>query len=276
MDFQTGKAVGSFAKFLHIPHLLLEEFCATLAVSWALQGSTKSKPNKEYDDFINGVFSTEGTPERSQVLTDDIVESVLTDEESYDENMSDTIEVSYATPPDEQDLIDIQLQRELASDLKRSNGVFEDSTTTSTTIHGQGASSHKYDMMIVDCAENIQQSRLERPRSSSLSPAPTDQSALDTFTAELLAKAEECSTIGSFGRGPSVSMRRETSEVQVVDRTRGEQDRQRGTRRLKGNVLQESPDVVELLSDDDNDRDDDDDDVQEMDFVILAARKIEA
>ncbi|NJR31317.1 hypothetical protein HC762_00805, partial [bacterium] len=35
------------------------------------------------------------------------------------------------------------------------------------------------------------------------SPAPSEHSALDTFTTELLAKAEECSTVGSLGRGPS-------------------------------------------------------------------------
>ena len=286
MDYQAGRAVGSLSRFMRIPYERREQFTAKIAAAWHLCGSDKEKPNRFYESYMNGVFDGEG-PWDSLTTSDHggFIEDVQRDE--HDENSDsadDTIEVEHSdyrqcnATTDEQALIDAQLHSELLTSLRLSSDISRSHSTS--IIEEDGA---PFGPSIPSPVSRLGKPRHQlsetsqdaKPRSSNSftfqrwaitgarpdwevldsrdnSPTATERSVLDTFTSELLVKAEEASTVGSFGRGPSTV--RDASEVQVLGREE-EKEEQRadneGNDASPHTALGENSVTVDLSSDED-------------------------
>ncbi len=316
MDYQAGqagRAVGLLSRFMCIPDELREQFTAKVAASWHLLGFDKAKRNKLYEAYMNGVFD-ERSWDGTTLSDNDIIIEDFEDNEN-DENSdsaNDTMGAEHHEErkcmaiADEQDLLDTQLQMELSSSLRHSSTTWE--ANAASRIEKDGASVGPRISSRVNTLEDkiqhfSQVSRYAQPRSSSLftferpripgpptdweatksrdaSPASTERSALDTFTTELLAKAEECSTVGSFGRGPSTI--RWTSEAQTVGPENTQNERDDDVQKM----LRREYVVIDLMSDEDEDGeeeqeeegDDDDDDgdesVEDLGLEIVGSRVI--
>lgn len=313
MDYQAGTAVGWLTTLMRIPPELREQFAAKVASAWRLRGYEKATTNGLYEDFMNGVFEEEGSwsglkPCGSRGMEDALDDDQDASDGNSDEAMEgDPIRYSNVSPMmDEQDLIDAQLRMELSSSL----GCFENASdatppsASASNIAATKATSTSAESRLDgwDPFRSSRPSQYAKPRSSSVftfprpkipgpptdweathsrdvSPAPTKLSALNTFTTELLAKAEECSTIGSFGRGPST-----TRGVSEVPRVEPEEGRGRGesAEPLAGSRWPEEAVVIDLSSDgeeeveekDGGDDDDVDDDVEDLGLEILGSRTI--
>lgn len=303
MGYQIGEAIGSLARFMHIPKDLQEQFTLEVARSWRLKGSEKSQPNDFYKSYLNGVFDEEGSFDG--LVMGDVDDNLIDtdDQDEYDESADDLIEAEQpncnhdAPRPDEQDLIDAQLQGELSWSLcpTESSNVDITSTTDDGVYSIDSDVSRRLRRPEVPDLDSLRGSRYAQPRSSSLftferpripgratnweannsrevSCVPTERSALDNFTTELLAKAEECSTIGSFGRGPSTD--RAFSEV-AIDIDEGEEEEyEEGNGRLMDGSPGEDLIVVDLFSDDEDE--DEDDDVVDLGLEITGSRAVGA
>ena len=298
MTYQTGRAVGLLSAFMRIPQSprkLREQFAAKFATAWRLCGFDKPKPNKAYEDFMNGVYSVEGNGDHPQGSEEDKVKGGMTDDEDEEDIPKHAIEVKRAQSmrrrlnADDQDLIDSQLQNELSFSLNHSSSALEVSTTSSdeqdeppTRVNR----SRRHTSSSNETCHTPQPSSLAKPRDSSIftfsrphipgkptnweattdtddsrdvSLTPTEKSGLDTFTAELLAKAEECSTLDSFGREPSITALRPVVRSVVEELGKGESV-------VRGVAAEEGPVVI---SDDESEGN-----VEELDFMILGSRKI--
>lgn len=304
MDYQIGGAVGSLARFMHIPKDRQEQFTIGIAKSWRFKGSEKSQPNDFYLSYLSGVFDEEARF-NGLVVRDVDDESIDTDDQDEDENNEPTDDWRGTRQPDgshrapqasEQDLIDAQLQRELSWSLCPNQS--SDVAIASTTDDDVCSVDPDVPLPVriagvpdLDCPPG---SRYAQPRSSSLftferpkipgrptnwetmssgeiTPAPTERSIWDDFTTELLAKAEECSTMGSFGRGPSTN--RALSELVQVDNDEREE---KGYGKDSGRSMDGEDPIIVDFSLDDNDDDDDDDDVVDLGLEIIGSRAIRA
>lgn len=292
MTWHSGVAVGLLLKNLGFPEEYRNDFGAHFAQSWRLRGYTGQKPNKEY---MSGLFH----PEDSRGSPYDVEDEMMMNNED-DDRVSGSSKIIMAEQiilPDfmkrarEQDLIDAQLHAELASVLQE-DALYKTSPTSNDTDETPSRSDAR-PATTKSQHESLQDARpaqLTHLRSSSLftwrrpnipnpatdwearnsrevSPAATELSALDTFTTELLAKAEEVSTVGSFGRGPSTI--RGVSEVQSARSGEGEEERNERAEWAES-AWQEDSDVIDLSSDDD----DDDDSVEDLGFEIVGSRVI--
>jgi hypothetical protein len=303
MDYQAGRAVGSLSRFMGIPRAILEQFAANVAASWRLRGYEKPKPNKSYEAYMNGVFDEEGSWHGTMISGNDAMENLLTDETNEsDVDSDDATEVEgfehtcSISMSDEQEMIDAQIQMELSSSEKWSRNTFEAATTL---LPGNERASTEKKMPLREGSvirpenwglQSAEASGYAQPRSSSLftferpripgpptdwevrnsrddSPAPTELSALDTFTTELMIKAEACSTIGSFSRGPSTN--RAASEP-ILPRAEEEEGHDGNEGGWAEAAVQEEPVVVDLCSDAD-----DEDDIEDLGLEIVGSRTIE-
>lgn len=258
MDFRAGKVVGSFAKFLRIPQEFIEYFSAKFARAWYLHGYRSLRSSKSYIDFMMGVFD-EGSPERSiETFVDDVLNAVPIEHQQDDVFTSDNIEVKrseslYYTTANDQDLVDAQLQIELSSsflystDLQEADAIMVNNdellANSTTSLHNSRAESLSFP---------FSQTTQRAGRGSSTVPTfnrPTiagratnweaGRSALDTFTAQLLAKAEDCSTLSI------------------------------GSEQGQKSTSQQDPLIIDLASDGD-----DEDSVEELGLEIVGSRTI--
>jgi hypothetical protein len=295
MDYETGRAVGSFSIFMRIVTECREQFAAKIASSWHLRGFKMAKPNQIYEDYMNGVFSVGE-------------ESNIENENEANDTTSSTVRAEYLecegrkTAIADQDLVDNQLQNELLFSLRCSTTALEAGTTssgeqeeTSDDVNQNTRETSSQDS-IGQAEKTLSLAKLrdsslftfERPRipgratdwetttNRDVSPTPTDKSVLNTFTTELLAKAEEASTVGSFGRGPSSSVRAEsvmslpfrgTPSGSVV-RTATGQDHEGISLAGESTSEEDHPVVIDVSTDEETD-----DSVEELDFMILGSRK---
>ena len=281
--------------YLGIPGDYWRDFGANFAESWQLCDSDTRKSNKSYQDYLSGILHAKDNPDGLLDIED--VSSGNQDDWIVSSTRSRIVGGQYAQshttgPEQEQYQVDAQLHAELASFLREdsppptSSRANEEGDTASTSSICAGTVPSKPDPG--KCATS---GRFARPRSSSLftfsrpiiagpetdwearnsrdvSPTATDTSVLDTFTTELLAKAEECSTIGSFGRR-STPPRLPSEVQQSTEETGLNQDR-----RVPQTVLDEDPLIVSLSSDDDDD-DNDDGSVEDLGIEIVGSRRIE-
>ena len=289
MTWHSGIAVGTLMKNLDIPGDYWREFGVTFAESWQLRGYDARKSGKSYQEYLSGILHAKDNPDRLLDIEDaasgDKDDRIVSGARNI--IMGGQYAHSHTTSPEqEQYLIDAQLHAELASFLwedsppptssrenERRDTAGGSSIRTGTTPSKPGPRK---------CAAPA---RFARPRSSSLftfsrptiagsatdwearnsrdvSPTATETSALDTFTTELLAKAEECSTIGSFGRRSTTA--RLPSEAQIPREETGRNQE----RKVPETVLDENP-VIDLSSDDD-----DDDSVEDLGIEIVGSRRI--
>lgn len=299
MDFHTGKVVGALATFLKIPQETKRQFCADFAIAWRFCGHGKSGDNQSYTDFMRGVFHEEETSDRLFTSSDDeIVIGTRHEDHQGGESASDAMELvrfssqQCVTAANDQDLVDAQLLGELASTMWSSTAILQSGTPTDSNRHqrptdinipvngtgARGASTQSSRGWENTRPGSSRPFIFERPtvpegptnwdeaHSRESSPTVTEQSALDTFTAELLMKAEQCSTVGSVGRQPSTT--REASEAVLAIRS-GELCGKKNTT-LGKTAPTLDPIVLDLSSDDDNVND-----VQDLGFEIIGFRAID-
>jgi hypothetical protein len=275
-NWRSGFALGLLLRNIGFPKEHWEDFAANFAESWLLRGWRGRKLNERYQEYLKGVFHTDG-----QDIPQDMEDDVIMTKDGDERRVSAFNNIIMAEPDAQADnlnadqvqaLINAQLHAELAKSLL--NHTTHEANPQSTNAAHIPRRPNPYhtttDPEHEPPTPARPTTRFTRPRSSSLfsfsrpiplpgpptnweasnsrdvSPAPTDRSALDTFTAELLAKAEEVSTMGSFGRGASTV--RGGSEVWSVGR---EGDGGGEVGRV-GEGVQEGFAVVGLLSDDDD------------------------
>jgi len=261
------------------PEEYWEDFAVNFAESCLLPGWRGGKPKKRYEQYLKGVLHMDG-----QEIPSDIEDDETTTEEGDERRASALNNIIMAKQDaqadvidadEEQVLVNAQLRAELAKYLSDNAA---HNTTQSNTKDGAPPRPNTRQHNTADQEPKphpaARPTRFTKPRSSSLftfsrppipgpatnweasnsrdvSPAPTERSALDTFTTELLAKAEEVSTMGSFGRGPSTN--RGVSEVRLVGMGGGEdEDGGGGIEEVAEHRVQEGCTVIDLLSDDDD------------------------
>jgi hypothetical protein len=302
MNWHTGAAVRLLMRYLRVSHVYWKDFGANFAESWQLLGWNDKDASEGYKDYMKSLslreYSQDSTP-----TTDHAKMLQLGCEEDGSERNSDC-SFTCERPSQErrlilqdQDLIDLQLHAELASSLQEK------------TLHEAGpAFGHRAEIAARPSGEpaNIQslhesrqsawRSRYARPRSSSLftfgeSRVPEEsadwdlsiaKSELHTFTAELMAEAEECSTEGSFGRGPSTYRdvseaqisdpqvsEAQVSEPQMVRKREKEQGYHEGKAGSTEDALHEDRVVIDLCSDDS-----DEDNIDDVDYEIIEVREV--
>jgi hypothetical protein len=316
-NWHSGVALGLLLRKIGFPEDYWEEFAANFAESWLLRGWRGKKLNKRYEQYLKGVLHTDGDD-----IPSDIEDDAVMTEESDGRRapaLNNTImakqdaHVNVINVDEEQALINAQLHAELAEFLWNY-------TTHNTGQVLAGPNAH-HTTANQDTTANqepkphpaARPTHFTRPRSSSLftfsrppipgpatdweasdsrdvTPALTERSALDTFTTELLAKAEEVSTMGSFGRGPSTN--RGVSEVSLVERgadedervgrgERGEQEGQEGYAII--DLLSDNEDdddlrdefsVIDLSAEDEDAADDDDKSVEDLGLEIVGSRSV--
>jgi hypothetical protein len=202
---------------LRIPEEYWNEFGANFAKSWRLSGWDGQLPNKAFEDFECGILNIENSRDDTQNGEGSAVTETNKDDHEGDYNSDETMMVEPTAqaqgtiPEQEQALIDAQLHAELASLCP------DDASHSTISTHknedevsGRSNMSPEIAQARYQSVENARPNRYARPRSSSLftfepgaanrlearnsrdvSLARTALLALDTFTAELLAKAEE-------------------------------------------------------------------------------------
>jgi hypothetical protein len=304
MSWHTGAAVQLLMRYLRISHVYWKDFGAKFAESWQLRGWNDKDPSEGYKGYMKSLPLREDSQD-STPTTDHAKMLQLGCEEDGSERNSDcsfTCECpsqERRTILQDQDLIDLQLHAELASSLQ------------DKTLHeASPAFGHRAEISARPSREpaNIQslhesrqsawRSRYARPRSSSLftfgrsrvpeesakwdlSPSATAKSALHTFTAELMAEAEDCSSVGSFGRGPSTYRdvseaqisdpqvsEAQVSEARVVRKREKEQGHHEGKAGSTEDALHEDRVVVDLCSDDSEDN------IDDVDYDIVEVREV--
>ena len=295
MNFQAGKAVGALGAFLNIPQETRKEFSAAFATAWRLGGCEKPKPNQSYTDFMSGVFD-EGSGGRLITSDDDeTVKDTRNEDRECSDSASDDLvrsgSLRCVAAANDQDLVDAQLHSELSSTLCEPAAILQGGTTAdsnqpqmsanpSISLNGIGAkgiqssrgreitrpgSSRPFVFKRPTAPEGP--TNWEEVRSGEISPIVTGQSTLDTFTAELLAKAEQCSTVGSVCRQPSTT--REASEAVLAIRS-GETCGRHKIRLRKtaptGDLI-----ILDLSSEDDNSNNE----IQDLGFEIIGFRAID-
>ncbi len=294
MDHESGRAVGSLSIFMRIPMERREQFAAKIASGWRLRGFERAKPNKTYEDFMNGVFSVEGDiltndDNRINDATSDIITAKRFDCEARRTVFAD------------QQLIDKQILNELSFSLRGSATALQADRTSSGQqneisdgVTQTSRESSAQERTQISCEPSslakLRDSSLftfERPKfrggttdwevttNRDVSPTPTVQSALDTFTKELLAKAEEASTVGSFGRDPSAARADSVRSLPFRDTPIDLMVREEVYQHVKSTpaarepASEEDPMVIDLSTDEESD-----DSVEEVDFVVLSSRTI--
>jgi hypothetical protein len=285
---------------LRIPKEYWKDFATKFAESWGLGRWNGTLPNESYDQYMDGIANIGSPP--PEVLRHTEGERMTTNKGCNGESASrNTLcprqpgRVYEMSAEQEQDLIDVQLHAELASFLqdhapkgsspasRAAQEISPQTSRASATLKPQ-----------TESRSTTRPSRYAKPRSSSLfifdpprlhrrdpdwerlhdrdiSPTPTGRCALDTFTAELLAKAEEASTMGSFSRGPSTI--RGTSEVEIV--MGREKQVQKGGEGREGKRVGMALERAHVVIDVDSDHEDDDDSVGDLGLEIVGSRTID-
>jgi hypothetical protein len=217
LTWSSGVAVRLLMEHLRIPEEYWNEFGANFAKSWRLSGWDGQLPNKAFEDFECGILNIENSRDDTQNGEGSAVTETNKDDHEGDYNSDETMMVEPTAqaqgtiPEQEQALIDAQLHAELASLCP------DDASHSTISTHknedevsGRSNMSPEIAQARYQSVENARPNRYARPRSSSLftfepgaanrlearnsrdvSLARTELLALDTFTAELLAKAEE-------------------------------------------------------------------------------------
>lgn len=214
MSYQTGRAAGLLSAFMRIPRSpreLREVFAAKFATAWRLRGFNKAKPNKVYEEYMNGVYSVEGIWGLSQGSEDEAVDGMIDNEDEEDDAPEETMKrvqnIRRNLDTNDQDLIDNQLQHELSLSLGPSSIVSE---VVGTMSNAQDKCSYDVDQglrhtsSLKDLRHSSHNSSLAKPRDSSMfsfsrpplpgwkagtakpnsrdvPPIPTKKSTIDTF-----------------------------------------------------------------------------------------------
>lgn len=287
MTWDSGVAVGSLMNYLRVPDEYWKDVGDNIVESWMFRGWRQRRFDQGYEAYMNGIMHAKEYPD-----------NLLDVEDAARVGNRDVVKVSGARSTimaehtsqeqeQEQELIDAQLHAELASFLWDFGSPHEgipasnNRTVITNSVRNRDASTRPRP----ESRQRPTAARFARPRSSSLftfkrptihgpatdweaansrdvSPAATERSALDTFTTELLAKAEECSTVGSFGRRSTTA--RLPSEAQVSP-----EEEHSAREKSPENVLDEDHVVIDLCSDDD------DDSVEDAELEIVGSRTIE-
>ncbi|KAF7513819.1 hypothetical protein GJ744_007870 [Endocarpon pusillum] len=291
MTWDSGVAVGSLMNYLRVPDEYWKDVGDNIAESWAFRGWKRRRFNQGYEAYMNGIMYAKDNPDNlldvegvARVGKRDVVKVSGTRSTIMAEHTSQLQSIS---PEKEQELIDAQLHAELASFLWDSGSPHEgipcsnNRTFIANGFRNRDASSRPRP----ESRQRTTAARFARPRSSSLFtftrptipgpatdweaansgdvlPAATERSALDIFTTELLAKAEDCSSSGSFGRRSTTTQL--PSEAQV-----SQEEEYSARENSPENVLDEDSVVIDLSSDDD------DDSVEDLGFEIVGSRRIE-
>ncbi len=287
--------MGSLMNYLEIPDEYWNDVGDNIVESWMFRGWRRRQFDKGYEAYINGIIHAKDNP-HSLLDVEDAAEVGNKDVEKISSTpstiMADQInQLHVMSGEQEQELIDAQLYAELASFLWDVGSPHEDipAFSNQNAIANRLANRPALTRSHPESRPNTRAARFARPRSSSLftftrptipgpatdweaensrdvSPAATERSALDTFTTELLAKAEDCSTIGSFGR-------RSTTAESPLEAQLFPEEGHGAREKSPGTVLDEDLVIVDISSDDDYHGGDES--VEDLGFEIVGSRRIE-
>jgi hypothetical protein len=245
VSYESGSLIGRMLNFMGVPNQYKEIIAWKIASDWLFKGYRNAKRGNLYGDYMNGVFDVDGSVRDPSVALE---ESSGDDTEEGERHVGDdtvTAEAVYSPSSRkiendhdvEQSLLDAQLQAELDSRMHvdvmmAETAVLPDSDEDDDSVIGFGRdarnkrlkSNHpsrktpsmaklkNSDLFVFEQSPTpAEDANQTKSNTRYTSPADTELSALDTFSKELLLKAEEVSTIGSFSHAPSTSTARGAS-----------------------------------------------------------------